>query len=64
MTSNSTEHLIAARRGDSNRRRKRVLDALTRLRADGAEITISSVARTAGVDRSFFIATTISEPRS
>ncbi|MDF3313593.1 DUF6262 family protein [Rhodococcus sp. T2V] len=53
MTSNSTEHLIAARRGDSTRRRQRVLDALTRLRADGAEITISSVARTAGVDRSF-----------
>ncbi|BAH55886.1 MULTISPECIES: hypothetical protein [Rhodococcus] len=53
MTSNSTEHLIAARRGDSNRRRQRVLDALSRLRTDGAEITISAVARTARVDRSF-----------
>ena len=53
MTTKPTNPLIAARRGDSDRRRRRVIDALDRLRTDGAEITVSAVARTAGVDRSF-----------
>lgn len=53
MTSNSAEHLIAARRTDSNRRRQKVLDTLAQLHASGEELTVSAVARHAGVDRSF-----------
>lgn len=53
MTINSTHPLILARRNDSERRRDRVLDALERFRADDQEITVSAVARAAGVDRSF-----------
>lgn len=53
MTAEPVNPLIAARRNDSNRRRRQVVDALDRLRADGNEITVSAVARTAGVDRSF-----------
>lgn len=53
MTTDSTNHPIAARRNDSDRRRRRVIDALDRLRTDGQTITVSAVARTAGVDRSF-----------
>ena len=52
MTTQPTNPLIAARRNDSDRRRRKVIDALDRLRTDGAEITVSAVAR-AGVDRSF-----------
>ena len=53
MTSRSPDPLIAARRRDSTHRRQRVLTALDTLAADGEEITASSVARAAGVDRSF-----------
>jgi hypothetical protein len=53
MTTKPTNPLIAARRNDSDRRRRRVIDALDQLRTDGDEITVSAVARTAGVDRSF-----------
>jgi chromosome segregation ATPase len=53
VTTQPTNPLIAARRNDSDRRRRKVLDALDRLRTNGDEITVSAVARTAGVDRSF-----------
>ena len=53
MTTQPTNPLIAARRNDSDRRRRKVIDALDRLRTAGHEITVSAVARTAGVDRSF-----------
>ena len=47
MTTEPTNPLIAARRNDSDRRRRKVLDALDRLRTNGDEITVSAVARTA-----------------
>jgi hypothetical protein len=53
VTTQPTNPLLAARRGDSDRRRRKVIDALDRLRTNGDEITVSAVARTAGVDRSF-----------
>jgi chromosome segregation ATPase len=53
VTTHPTNPLLAARRNDSDRRRRKVLDALDRLRTNGDEITVSAVARTAGVDRSF-----------
>lgn len=53
MTTSSPEALIAARRRDTTRRRQRVLDALGQLAAAGGEISVSAVARAAGVDRSF-----------
>jgi chromosome segregation ATPase len=53
VTTQPTNPLIAARRNDSDRRRRKVLEALDRLRSGGQEITVSAVARTAGVDRSF-----------
>jgi hypothetical protein len=53
MTGPGTESLIAARRRDSTRRRQRVLNALDQLAAAGQEISVSAVARAAGVDRSF-----------
>jgi chromosome segregation ATPase len=53
MTGQATESLIAARRRDSTRRRQRVLSALDQLTAAGQEISVSAVARAAGVDRSF-----------
>ena len=53
MSSGGAESLIAARRRDTTRRRQRVLDALGQLAAAGQEISVSSVARKAGVDRSF-----------
>ena len=53
MTSPSEESLIASRRRDSDRRRQRVLNALEQLSAAGEQISVSSVARAAGVDRSF-----------
>jgi hypothetical protein len=48
VTTQPTNPLIAARRNDSDRRRRKVLDALDRLRTGGDEITVSAVARTAG----------------
>jgi polyhydroxyalkanoate synthesis regulator phasin len=53
MTGRATESLIAARRRDSTRRRQRVLNALDQLAAAGQEISVSAVARAAGIDRSF-----------
>jgi len=53
MSGGAAESLIAARRRDTTRRRQRVLDALDRLAAAGQEISVSAVARKAGVDRSF-----------
>jgi chromosome segregation ATPase len=53
MTAEPVNPLIAARRNDSNRRRQKVVDALDRLHTSGEHITVSAVARTAGVDRSF-----------
>ena len=53
MTGHSAQSLTAARRRDSTRRRQRVLNALDQLGADGQEISVSAVARAAGVDRSF-----------
>lgn len=41
------------RHADSIRRRQRVLTALDRAVAEGAEISVSGIARAAGVDRSF-----------
>ena len=52
MTTQPTNPLIAARRNDSDRRRRKVIDALDQLRTAGHEITVSAVARTA-VHRSF-----------
>lgn len=43
----------AGRRADSDRRRTRVQDALRQAQAAGSEITASSIARAAKVDRSF-----------
>ncbi|MGW5499037.1 hypothetical protein [Streptomyces olivaceoviridis] len=48
----SPDHLARARAADSDRRRTRVLKVLDKLAADGEEITVSSVARAAGVHRS------------
>ena len=62
MTSNdhAIEHtagraaaMMQGRQADSARRRQRVIAALNRAASDGAEISASSIARTAGVDRSF-----------
>jgi chromosome segregation ATPase len=53
MSGGAAESLIAARRRDTTRRRQRVLDALDQLAAAGQEISVSAVARKAGVDRSF-----------
>ena len=49
----AAESLTAARRRDSTRRRQRVLSTLDQMAAAGQEISVSAVARTAGVDRSF-----------
>lgn len=53
MTGHATESLIAARRRDSTRRRQRVLNALDQMAKAGQEVSVSAVARAAGVDRSF-----------
>jgi len=53
MSGGAAEALIAARRRDTTRRRQRVLDTLGQLAAVGQEISVSAVARAAGVDRSF-----------
>jgi hypothetical protein len=56
MTSNGTARSTAmavGRRADSTRRRQRVLKALGDASNDGDEISVSGIARRAGVDRSF-----------
>jgi chromosome segregation ATPase len=48
-----TTAMRQGRQADSARRRERVVAAITRASSDGAEISAASIARTAGVDRSF-----------
>ena len=45
--------MLDGRNADSARRRRRVLAALDRQTAEGGEISVSAIARAAGVDRSF-----------
>jgi hypothetical protein len=45
--------LAKGRQADSARRRQRVIAALDKAAADGTEISVSSIARAAAVDRSF-----------
>jgi hypothetical protein len=45
--------MMKGRQADSARRRQRVLAALDRAAADGAEISVSGIARAAAVDRTF-----------
>jgi hypothetical protein len=48
-----TAAMAAGRRADTGRRRQRVLKALNDAAATGHEISVSAIARTAGVDRTF-----------
>ena len=48
-----TTAMMQGRQADSARRRQRVIAALNRATTDGTEISASSIARSAGVDRSF-----------
>ena len=48
-----TEAMQRGRQADSARRQQRVIAALTKAAADGTEISVSSIARAAAVDRSF-----------
>ncbi len=48
-----TDTMRKGRQADSARRRQRVLTALDRAAASGAEISASGIARAAGVDRTF-----------
>jgi hypothetical protein len=48
-----TQAMRKGRQADSARRRQRVLTALERASRDGAEISVSAIARAAAVDRSF-----------
>lgn len=45
--------MLAGRRADSARRRQRVLKTLNEAASHGEEISVSGIARRAGVDRSF-----------
>jgi hypothetical protein len=51
--SRRAEAMAKGRQADSARRRQRVIAALNKTTADGAEISVSGIARAAGVDRSF-----------
>jgi len=56
MTGSKTPQAEAMRKGrqaDSARRRQRVIAALNNAATDGAEISVSAIARAAAVDRSF-----------
>jgi hypothetical protein len=48
-----TQAMRNGRQNDSARRRQRVIAALNKALAEGTEISVSGIARTAGVDRSF-----------
>ncbi len=48
-----TQPMLDGRNADSARRRRRVLATLDRQTAEGGEISVSAIARAAGVDRSF-----------
>jgi hypothetical protein len=52
-TSSRTAAMATGRRADTNRRRQRVQTALAGAHAAGEQITISGIARAAGVDRTF-----------
>ena len=52
-TASPAAAMAEGRRADSARRRQRVLKALNAATASGEEITVSSIARLAGVDRTF-----------
>jgi hypothetical protein len=49
-----TGAMTNGRQADSARRRQRVITALNKAVSDGAEISVSGIARAAGVDRAFF----------
>ena len=51
--STQTEAMRKGRQADSARRRQRVIAALNHALDDGAEITVSGIARAAAVDRAF-----------
>src|SRR5581483_543366 len=53
QTNGRTIALAEGRRADTTRRRQRVLVALAEAAAGGSEITVSGIARRAGVDRTF-----------
>ncbi|WP_327092603.1 DUF6262 family protein [Nonomuraea sp. NBC_01738] len=53
-TTQTRTSLAEGRRADSTRRRQRVLKALNAAAASGEEISVSAIARKAGVDRTFF----------
>ena len=48
-----TAAMAKGRQADSARRRQRVIAVLSRASSDGAEITVSGIARAAAVDRTF-----------
>jgi uncharacterized protein DUF6262 len=48
-----TGKMHAGRQADSARRRQRVIAAIDQASASGSEISVSGIARTAGVDRTF-----------
>jgi Family of unknown function (DUF6262) len=52
-TGRTTAPMLAGRQADSARRRQRVTAALDRAAANGEEISVSGIARAAGVDRTF-----------
>jgi hypothetical protein len=49
-----TSAMAKGRQADSGRRRQRVIAALNKAVSDGTEISVSGIARAAGVDRTFF----------
>ncbi|MGH3401012.1 MAG: DUF6262 family protein [Streptosporangiaceae bacterium] len=49
-----TSATTTGRQADSARRRQRVIAALSKAVCDGTEISVSGIARAAGVDRTFF----------
>jgi len=51
--SGDTGPMLAGRQADSARRRQRVITILDRAAASGEEISVSRIARAAGVDRTF-----------
>ncbi len=52
-TGRTTASMLAGRQADSARRRQRVTAALDRAAANSEEISVSGIARAAGVDRTF-----------
>lgn len=51
--SSRTDAAIRGRRADTTRRRNRVLAALDQARTSGLDISVATIAHTAGVDRTF-----------